>query len=60
MSKLEDYKKADLWIYQKFVGKLIYLLYGIRLDIAFLGRQFSKPNADPKIGYHQAVKRVIW
>lgn len=41
------------------ISKLIYLVYGIRPDIAFTVGQLSKHNADPKKGHLQAVKRVV-
>lgn len=36
MSKLDDYKEIDLQIYQYFISKLIYLVYGTKLDIVFV------------------------
>lgn len=42
----EDYKKADLYKYQRLVKNLIYLSYDTRPDIVFVVRQLSKHNAD--------------
>lgn len=53
---LENYNKTNLCIYQKFVEKLIYLLYGIKSDIAYIVGQLSKYNANLKKRYFQVAK----
>lgn len=59
MIDIEDYKKADLRIYQKLIKKLIYLLCDIRLDIAFVIGQFSKYYANQRKYPLWAVKIII-
>ena len=51
MTDLEDYEETDLRMYQRLVGKLMYLSCGTRLDIAFVVGQLSRHNADPKKGH---------
>lgn len=36
MTEPEDYKEANLRIYRQLIGKLMYLVYGIRPDISFV------------------------
>lgn len=47
-SKVKDYKETNLQVYQRFISKLMYLVYGTRSDITFVVRQFSKHNADAR------------
>lgn len=35
IAKVDDYKKKDLHTYQCFIGKLMYLTYKTKLNIAF-------------------------
>lgn len=58
MLKANKYKEADIKTYQWFIRKLIYLLYNIRPDIAFIIKQFNKYNINQKIGYLNLAKRV--
>ena len=37
----------------------MYLSYGIQLDILFVVGQFSKQNADPRVEYLKAAKKVV-
>lgn len=46
--KSDDYKKVELWFYQCFIGKLMYITYSTRPDIAFIVKEFSKYNANPE------------
>lgn len=55
----DDYKKADLKTKQQFVGKLMYLLYDIRLDITYMIGQLSKHNFDSRIGHFKVTKQLI-
>lgn len=49
ISKPSNYKKVDIKPYQYLIGKLIYLLYGIRPNIIFAVGQLNKHNLDPKL-----------
>ena len=44
----KDYKEANLHIYQRLIGKLIYFLYGTRPDISFVIGQLSRHNTNLK------------
>ena len=55
----EDYKKVDLYIYQRIIGKLMDLSYEIRPDIAFIIGQLRRHNADPKKRLFQVAKRLV-
>lgn len=46
MTDPEDYKEANLYIYQRLVGKLMYLSYSINSDIAFVVGQLNRYNTD--------------
>ncbi len=46
--KLDDYKEAELCLYQHFISKLIYLAYGTRLEIVFVVGQLSRHNINLK------------
>lgn len=59
ISHPKNYKEVDLCIYQRLIGKLIYLVYDTRPDIIFTVGQLSRHNADPRKRYLQAVKRVV-
>lgn len=59
MLEPNNYKKTNLNIYQQLIGKLIYLAYGTRLDIAFIVGQFNKHNIDFKKKHLRAAKRVV-
>lgn len=47
LDQARDYFLANMIVYQYLTGKLIYLAYGMQLDIAFLIRQLSCHNSDP-------------
>lgn len=57
--KDDDYKEIDIKAYQRLLKKLIYLLYDIRLNIAFVMKQLTKQNADLRIGYLKAAKQIL-
>lgn len=59
MLEPEYYKKADLYIYQQLIDKLIYLVYETSPDIAFMVGQLSRHNSKLKKVYLQAAKKVI-
>lgn len=59
MIKSDNYKQTKLCPYQCLIGKLMYLAYDTRPDIAFAIRQLSKYNSNPKKGHLQAAKRVV-
>lgn len=47
----ENYDETNLYTYQKLVRKLMYLLCGIKPDIAFVIGQLSRLNTNPRKGY---------
>lgn len=55
----DDYEEVDLKVYQRLIGKLMYLSCGTRPDISFVVGQLSKRNADPPVGHLKATKRVV-
>lgn len=59
MIDLEDYKKANLHTYQRFVGYLMYFSCGKRPDIIFVVGQLSRYNANLKKGHFQAAKKIV-
>ncbi len=59
MSNPKDYKEAHLCTYQQLIKKLIYLACDTCPNIAFVVRQLSKHNADPRKGHLQVAKRVV-
>lgn len=59
MSDPEDYEEANLCTYQRLIKKLMYFIYGTKLDTAFGVGQLSKHNADPRKGHFRAAKRVV-
>lgn len=59
MKEVDNYKETNLKAYQLLIWKLMYLSCGIRPDIAFAMGQFSKRNADPRVGHLKAVKQVL-
>ena len=59
MTEPENYEETDLRIYQQLVGKLMYLVFGTKPDIAFVVGQLSKHNVDPRKSHFRAAKRVV-
>lgn len=59
MTNPEDYDNTDLYIYQKFVEKLMYFSWDIRLDITFIVRQLNRHNANLRERHLQATERVL-
>lgn len=59
MLKEDDYEKTNIKVYQYLIGKLMYTSCGTRPDITFVVGQFSKQNADPKVGHLKAAKQVL-
>lgn len=58
IQKTNNYKKTNLKTYQQLIEKLIYLLYRIRLNIAFVVDQFNRQNTD-SYNDHFKVKKTI-
>lgn len=46
MIEVDNYKKANLIVYKQPIGKLIYLVYSIRLDNLFIVGKLSRYNID--------------
>ncbi len=59
MTEPENYKETDLTTFQRLVGKLLYLVYGSRSDIAFVVGQLSKHKVDPRKSHLWAAKKVV-
>lgn len=51
MTNPDDYEETDFCIYQRLIGKLMYLAYDMRPDIVFAVEQLSKLNANPRKGH---------
>lgn len=47
MLDIDINKEEDLYIYPQLISKLMYLAYGIKLEIAFAVDHLSKHNAGP-------------
>lgn len=50
LDQAKDYIQANLIIYQQLIGKLIYLTFVTRPNIAFVVYQLSRYNSDPQAG----------
>lgn len=59
ISEPGDYEEADIKPYQQLIGKLMYLSYGTRPDIAFAVGQLSKHNSDPKTDHMKTAKKTV-
>lgn len=59
MNKTDNYEEIELMAYQYLIGKVIYLSFSIRPDIAFAVGQLSKQNADPRVDYLKVAKQVL-
>lgn len=59
MGEPDDYEEADLTLYQRLIGKLMYLSCRSHPDIGFAVGQLSRHNADPRVGHVRAAKRVV-
>lgn len=55
----DNYEEVENKPYQQLIRKLMYLLCGMRPNIAFAIGQLSKHNSHPKIGYIKLTKKVI-
>lgn len=56
INNVDHYKKTDIKIYHRLIGKLIYLSYDTRHDILFV---ISRQNTDLKVGYFKVAKQVV-
>lgn len=59
MPDTDNYKKIKLLKYYWLIGKLMYLAYGTRPNIAYAEGQLSKNNADPRKSHLKAAKKVV-
>lgn len=59
MDQAGDDARADLIMYQRLLGKLMYLGCGARPDIAFVVGQLSWHNSDPRAGHLRIAKQVL-
>lgn len=56
LDQIGDHQQGDLITYQQLIGKLMYPNCGTCLDIAFIVRQLSCHNFDPRAGYLCFIK----
>lgn len=47
MTDPENYKETNFHTYQRLERKLMYVLCGTKLDIAFVVKHFNRYNTDP-------------
>lgn len=59
MNNIDNYKETNIKIYQRLVGKLMYLLFSTRPNISFEIGQLSKRNTDPRISHLRVTKGVV-
>ena len=59
LDQVDDHNPADMVVYQRIVGKLMYLAYNTRLDIAFYVGQLSRHNSDPRISHIRIAKQTL-
>lgn len=58
-NQARDLALIDIIVYQHLIGKLIYLPYEIRSDIAFMVGQLSYYNSDPQTGHIYITKQTL-
>ena len=51
LDQVGDPRPINMGVYQQLLGKLMYLAYRIRPDIAFVIGQLSKHNSNPQAGH---------
>ena len=59
LDQASNHQQAALIVYQRRIGKLIYLSCGTRPNIVFVIGQLSRHNSDPQIRYLRIVKQVL-
>ena len=59
MQGKDDCKEVDLKVYQRLIGKLMYLSCETRPNISFVVGQLSKQNANPRMRHLKATKWVV-
>ena len=52
-------EQTDLTVYQRLIGKLIYLSCGTIPNIAFVVGQLSRHNSNPQIDHLYIAKQVL-
>lgn len=58
-NQARDLALIDIIVYQHLIGKLIYLPYEIRSDIAFMVGQLSYYNSDPQTSHIYITKQTL-
>lgn len=51
-----DYEETNIKVYQRLIGKLIYLSCNTRPDILFAMGQLNRQNIDPRVGNLKVAK----
>lgn len=59
MNQVDNYNSANLEVYQRFLEKLIYLVYGTQLDISFIVGLLSRYNSDPRVEHFCVTKQML-
>ena len=59
LDQVRDHLLINMIIYRQLVGKLIYLACGTRPDIAFVIRQHSRYNSDPRAVHIRIPKQTL-
>ena len=59
MNEVDDSIKTDLKSYQRLIGKLMYLSFATRPNIAFVIGQLSKRNAKLRVGHLRVARKVL-
>lgn len=55
----DDYKETNIKVYQRLVGKLIYLSFSTRPNISFAISQLSKRNTNPRVSHLRVTKGIV-
>ncbi len=59
MSESGHYEEVDIKLYQRLIGKLMYLSCGTGPEIAFAVGQLSKYNSDHRAGHMKSAKKMV-
>ena len=60
IDQADNYNFANLTVYQRIIGKLMYLVFGTWPDISFVIGLLSQYNSDSKIKHFCIVKQLLY